>query len=165
MTDRLDPRTTAALLLLALALLGVGTAVAFRIAASRPPASLGLVNGELRPCPDTPNCVSTLAEPADELRYISPIRITGTPAKARRELREALDALPGVTLRRDEAPYLHAEASTPSGLFVDDLEFLIDADAGLLHFRSASRVGRSDLGANRRRMERIRRQMAVVSSQ
>ena len=39
--------------------------------------------------------------------------------------------------------------------FTDDVVFGLDADAKMLHFKSASRIGHSDLGANRKRMESI----------
>jgi len=44
--------------------------------------------------------------------------------------------------------------------FVDDVEFLLDEKAGVIHVRSASRLGRSDFGVNRDRVETIRRQIA-----
>jgi uncharacterized protein (DUF1499 family) len=55
-----------------------------------------------------------------------------------------------------EDRYIHAEFTSALFRFVDDVEFQIDAESGLIHFRSASRVGRSDLGVNRKRMESIR---------
>ncbi len=51
--------------------------------------------------------------------------------------------------------YLHAEERSRLFRFVDDLELLAAPDGELI-VRSASRVGRSDLGVNRRRVERLR---------
>lgn len=64
--------------------------------------------------------------------------------------------MPRTRIRRDEAAYLHAEFRSLIFRFVDDVEFLLDADAGVIHVRSASRLGYSDLGVNRRRVEAIR---------
>jgi len=51
---------------------------------------------------------------------------------------------------------LHATYKTPLVGYTDDLELLLDEDSGVLHIRSASRIGRSDLGANRKRIEALR---------
>ena len=63
---------------------------------------------------------------------------------------------PRITIVREEEGYMHAEARSLLFRFVDDVEFLLDADNRLIHVRSASRTGYSDLGVNRRRVERIR---------
>jgi uncharacterized protein (DUF1499 family) len=60
------------------------------------------------------------------------------------------------TIVEEKADYLHAEMRSLIFRFVDDVEFSLDADAGLINVRSASRVGYSDFGVNRRRMQRIR---------
>ena len=68
----------------------------------------------------------------------------------------AVRALPRTRIVEEERDYLRVEVRSAFFRFVDDVELAIDADAGLVHFRSASRVGHSDLGANRRRMETLR---------
>ena len=68
-------------------------------------------------------------------------------------------SLPGARLVSATDTYLHARVSTRWLRFVDDLELLLDPEAGLIHVRSASRVGHWDLGANRRRVERLRREL------
>jgi uncharacterized protein (DUF1499 family) len=40
--------------------------------------------------------------------------------------------------------------------FVDDLEFYFPREESVIHLRSAARLGESDLGVNRRRLEQIR---------
>jgi uncharacterized protein (DUF1499 family) len=107
----------------------------------------------LQPCPDKPNCVSTEAVDA---HAIAPIRFQGTPAAAHSRLVEAIATIPRSRIVSDDGKTVRAEFTTLIFRFVDDAVFVIDAPSGTIHFRSASRVGHSDLGVNRRRMERIR---------
>ncbi len=79
-------------------------------------------------------------------------------------LKQVLNEIPGVQLVTDDGDYLRAECTTPLLNFVDDIEFLHDQKAGVIHVRSASRVGRSDLDANRKRVEEIRKRLAEQSS-
>ena len=112
----------------------------------------------LAPCPRTPNCVSTGGGGRPEQR-MEPIPYR-EPRAARARLRAVLKALPRTRIVADELErtgYLHAEVRSALFRFVDDVEFLFDDEAARLHFRSASRLGRSDFGVNRRRMEEIRR--------
>lgn len=120
------------------------------------PADLGLVNGRLRDCPPSPNCVCTQASSADH--RISPIPMGELSAdEAMTRLKRILSGLPRVRIITADERYLHAEFTSLLFRFVDDVEFLIDEDRREVHFRSASRVGYSDLGANRARMEQLRR--------
>lgn len=113
-------------------------------------------DGRLAPCKRTPNCVSSQADPADAGHYIAPLAFPGTMG----ELRRAIERLPRVTVVREEADYLYAEFRTPLLRYVDDVEF---RKAGnVVHVRSASRLGRSDFGVNRRRIEEIRRLLAAL---
>jgi uncharacterized protein (DUF1499 family) len=112
----------------------------------------------LKPCPRTPNCVATGpgGRPGQRMEPI-PYR---DPAAARARLRAVLGELPRTRIVEDDlegSGYLRAEARSALFRFVDDLEFAFEDGAGRLHFRSASRLGRSDFGVNRRRMEAIRR--------
>jgi uncharacterized protein (DUF1499 family) len=116
----------------------------------RRPANLGVRDGRLAPCRRTPNCVSSQADPADREHSIAPLAFDGTIA----ELRRAIEALPRVTVIREQADYLYAEFRTPLVRYVDDVEFL--KAGSVLHVRSASRLGRRDFGVNRRRVEEIR---------
>jgi uncharacterized protein (DUF1499 family) len=115
--------------------------------------------GRLPPCPSTPNCVSS--DDAGGSHAIDPLIIDGDPAAAWNALAEHLGQLRGVTIveRRDD--YLRAEARTRLLRFTDDVEFLMRADAGHIAMRSASRIGLSDLGTNRRRLESIRAALAA----
>lgn len=68
----------------------------------------------------------------------------------------AVSALPGVHIVTDSADYLHAECKSTVFGFVDDLELHLRPREGVIAVRSAARLGYSDLGANRRRVERLR---------
>jgi uncharacterized protein (DUF1499 family) len=146
------------LVLLVLLIGAVVTLALFRLFASRP-ANLGARNGQLAPCPDTPNCVCTQA--TDEGHRIEPLAYDGTAEEAMARLKAALAALPRTRVVSETPDYLHAECTSLVFRFVDDVEFLIDRERKVIHFRSASRVGRSDLGVNRLRMEALRQAFAA----
>ena len=120
------------------------------------PRDLGVRNGRLAPCRRSPNCVSSQADPADRVHHVAPILYAGSMDA----VRDAIAALPLATLVRVEDNYLHAEFRTPVLRFVDDVELWLDN--GLLHVRSASRLGRRDFGTNRRRVERLRALVATL---
>jgi len=123
-------------------------------AMSARPRNLGVTDGRLAPCPKSPNCVSSQAE--DAQHRIDPIRLSVTPAAAISRLEEVLSKKPRTTVVTKTDRYLHAEVTSRIYRFVDDVEFLVDEQAGVIHCRSASRVGYSDLGVNRARIEQIR---------
>ena len=110
----------------------------------------------LTPCPDNPNCVSTLAPPQDSQHAIRPFVYSKTRSEVKATLKAVIAALPRTKLIEDEDFYLHYEFTSLLLRFVDDVEFLFDEEAKTIHFRSASRVGYGDFGVNRRRMEDLR---------
>lgn len=122
---------------------------------AKPPDKLGVEQGKLSPCPDSPNCVSSQASNSEH--QIEPISFHGDPAQAMSEMKRVLASRPRMTIVEESPTYLRAEATSLIFRFNDDLELLLDAKEKVFHVRSASRVGRSDLGANRKRVERIRR--------
>jgi len=124
------------------------------------PKNLGAPAGKLRPAPRTPNGVSSQADPSDPEHYIEPIRFAGNPAKAWAKLIAALRATPRVAVITDKGKYMHAECSSALLGFVDDLECVLDRKAGLIHVRSAARLGRRDFGVNRARVEALRKAMS-----
>ncbi len=126
---------------------------------THPPRDLGIVNQKLSACPDSPNCVCSQGESPAHL--IEPIPYSGTAEQARQRLSRILSRQPGCRIIRQEGDYLHAEFRTFVFRFVDDVEFLIDSGQNVIQVRSASRVGYSDLGANRKRIETLRRQYAA----
>ncbi len=115
----------------------------------------GLAAGHLAPCPDRPNCVGS--ERTDRAHEVEPLGLEGDPEQAWQRLRETIVRMGG-HIERDTGSYLHAVFRTPLLRFRDDLECRLDSAQGVIHLRSASRVGYSDLGANRRRVEALRRQ-------
>ena len=118
-------------------------------------ANLGLVDGKLRSCPNTPNCVCSMdSAPA---RHIEPLAFTGDPNVAMSRLKAVLADQTRTRIVAEEGDYLHAECSSLVFRFVDDLEFYLDRPGKKIHVRSASRTGTYDWGVNRRRMEAIRR--------
>lgn len=109
----------------------------------------------LRPCPRSPNCVSSLSE-EDGGHRMEPIPLEGSPEDALERFRGILSSRARTEVVEEDGLYLRAEETSALLRFVDDVEIEIDPEAGVIHFRSASRVGWSDLGVNRRRMEEIR---------
>ena len=118
--------------------------------------NVGMRNNRLMPCPDSPNCVSSFE--TDPSHYIEPLRYKGSKADARQKLLAILNATKRVKVVTSEETYIHAEFTSLIFRFVDDVEFYLDEKEPVIHVRSASRVGYSDLGANRKRVEEIRRQ-------
>ena len=118
------------------------------------PAPTGVVDGRLASCPASPNCVCTFD--TDPQHAMAPLSWGGSAEAAIERLRRIVLEQPRTRIVTAGENYLHAEFTSLMFGFVDDVEFLIDAESQRIHFRSASRLGRSDLGTNRRRMERIR---------
>ncbi|MGF1578358.1 MAG: DUF1499 domain-containing protein [Gemmataceae bacterium] len=125
------------------------------VLASRPD-DLGVAEGKLRPCPNSPNCVCTSSED-DKEHHMDAIPLEGTNEEAIARLKKALATLPRTEIITEKENYIHAESTSLIFRFVDDVEFFVDTDANKIHFRSASRVGYSDLGVNRARMEQLRK--------
>ncbi len=119
-------------------------------------------DGRLSPCPDMPNCVCSMF-PSDESHTITPLSFVGSPQSAKEKLKRQVSEMSRVTLAVEKEFYLRFEFVSLIWRFVDDVEFLIDKDAQKIHIRSASRVGYSDLGANRSRVESIRERWLASS--
>ncbi|MDY6951224.1 MAG: DUF1499 domain-containing protein [Thermodesulfobacteriota bacterium] len=115
----------------------------------------GIFDGKLGPCPDSPNCVSSLSD--DPSHFIEPLRYTGSQAAAKRGLLQVLMAMRGVKMITERENYVHVTVTSRLFRFVDDVEFYFVDDGPVIHVRSASRVGYSDLGVNRKRIEKIRK--------
>ncbi|HEY8265096.1 MAG TPA: DUF1499 domain-containing protein [Steroidobacteraceae bacterium] len=116
------------------------------------PDNLGVKDGRLAACKPTPNCVSSQADPADQEHYIEPIAYSDTM----QELRRAVESMTRATVIREEGNYLYAEYKSALLGYVDDVELWLDDKTRLVHVRSASRLGRSDFGVNRKRIEELR---------
>jgi uncharacterized protein (DUF1499 family) len=116
------------------------------------PPDLGLRSGRLRPCPSASHCVR------EDWRVVDPSTALGA-------LAPVINALPGTRIERQEGgpstTYLHATAESRIFGFIDDLELAADPERGLLQVRSESRLGDSDLGVNRRRVEQLREALGL----
>ncbi len=120
---------------------------------SQAPDNLGVKEGRLTDCPGSPNCVCTQAsEPSHQME---PIPFTGDLTSVRERLKTAIGSIPRSKITEETDNYIRAEFTTALMRYVDDVELLIDEDEKVVHFRSASRIGHSDLGANRKRMEQL----------
>jgi uncharacterized protein (DUF1499 family) len=115
---------------------------------------LGLVNGQLKACPNSPNCVNS--QDPDPDRRVDPLPLPAGEADPMKRLAEILAEQPRVEILEARDDYLHAIFISRFMRFPDDVEFLLDRDARVFHVRSASRVGYSDMGANATRVERLR---------
>ncbi|MDA1304904.1 MAG: DUF1499 domain-containing protein [Nitrospirae bacterium] len=109
---------------------------------------------QLSPCPQSPNCVSSQSTDPDH--FIEPLAYQTTIEEAKARVLKVIASLPRTQIVEEEPTYLHAECTSLIFRFTDDLEFAFDDIQKLIHVRSASRVGHSDLGANRKRVEAIR---------
>lgn len=118
------------------------------------PDDARLTDGKLRPCPGSPNCVCS--EYPGNAHSIEPLIFPGDPDTAWARLIEILQDQPRTTIVSQTDDYIEARVRTRILRFEDVLEFRLDRDANLIHVRSASKVGYSDLGANRRRFEALR---------
>jgi uncharacterized protein (DUF1499 family) len=114
----------------------------------------GVVDGHLTPCPESPNCVSSDA--LDELHRVEPYRLKVAPEQAWRGLRDIVEAQERVTVMSADDTYLHVEVRSAIFRFVDDVEFQLRGQDGIIAVRSAARIGHGDMGVNRQRVETIR---------
>ncbi len=112
----------------------------------------------LLPCPQSPNCVSSLA--ADTGHRVEPLRYKGTRAEAKERVVAVLRSMKRVKIVVDEPAYVQAECTSALVRFIDDVEFLFSESEHVIHVRSASRVGYYDFGVNRDRIEHIRKELA-----
>ncbi|MDY6932171.1 MAG: DUF1499 domain-containing protein [Halobacteriota archaeon] len=120
---------------------------------SKGPRYLGVDNGFFKKCPKSPNCISTQSDPSDEGHYMEPIKYSTTKEEAYENILEVINSMKRTKIITKSDSYIHAEFRIKILIFVDDVEFYIDDENKVIHFRSASRVGYSDTGLNRRRME------------
>jgi len=121
------------------------------------PENLGVSNGRFAPCRKTPNCVSTHADKSDKEHYIQPLKYETSQKEAYAKIIKAVQSIGGKTkIIISENVYIRVENMSPSMGYIDDLEIYFDDEAGDIHFRSASRLGYSDMGMNRKRVEQIK---------
>ena len=119
-----------------------------------PPASIGVTGKSLAPCPTSPNCVSSDATDAEH--KAEPFMLATTPDKTWMIVKEEVRRLPRTKIIKETGSYIHAECRSAVWRFVDDLELLLRPADNMIAFRSASRLGYSDFGVNRSRIEALR---------
>ena len=119
----------------------------------------GVSNNRLLPCPKSPNCVSSLSQ--DESHYIEPLKYESTPEEAKEKLISVINSMKRSEIVIVEISYIHTIFKSALFRFVDDVEFLFDDQKKIIHVRSASRTGYSDLGVNRKRVEEIRKRFMI----
>ena len=142
-----------------------------KLLAGTKPNNLGMATGQLLACPDTPNCVNSKSLDAEH--KITPLTYTSSAEDAFNTLKTVVQSFKqsAIAPARSQSfaqeidNYLYAEFTIPVVGFVDDVEFLLDKDAQVIHVRSASRLGESDLGVNRKRIETIRAKFNQLQTQ
>lgn len=123
------------------------------------PENLGVRNGALTPCPETSNCVCSQSPSQDTEHFISAMRYAMSEELLGQKIIEVLNEMARTEIITASDNYFHVESTTLILRFTDDFELYIDRHEKLLHFRSASRVGRSDFGTNRKRVEAFKRML------
>ncbi|MEO0539480.1 MAG: DUF1499 domain-containing protein [Cyanobacteria bacterium P01_A01_bin.105] len=124
------------------------------------PTDIGLTEGHLQPCPQTPNCV--VSQGADEAHSIMPLRYKTDRETARETLLAILQKQSRTDVVQQTPDYIAVEFTSRLMGFVDDAEFYFPLDEAVIHVRSAARLGESDLGVNRRRIEQFRFAMSAL---
>jgi uncharacterized protein (DUF1499 family) len=130
-------------------------------ASASPEMRTGDLNFRLKPCPSSPNCVSSMAPQGGH--HIDPLTYTGDRQIAWDSLVAILKSFKRTHLVVQQDEYIHAEFASNLFGFVDDVEFVFSGDTPVIHVRSASRTGYYDFGVNRRRIEDLRQKLAQVT--
>ncbi|MCJ2164865.1 MULTISPECIES: DUF1499 domain-containing protein [unclassified Pseudodesulfovibrio] len=126
---------------------------------NRLPNGLGVSSGQLAQCPSSKNCVSS--QSSDREKRVAPIKASGPSDIVMADLIHAIESMKGGRITALDGRYLRAEFTSRVWRFVDDLECYHDVEHGIIHVRSASRVGYSDFGTNRKRVEELRANMTA----
>jgi uncharacterized protein (DUF1499 family) len=158
---------TALLIIAALFLLGVCYFAWLGYKSQHPPVGqfpAGLQNNQLSPCPASPNCVNSEYS-QDSEHYIAGITYQNRNTDDVIQLLQQTIASSGGRISEHTGDYIAATYSSRLFGFVDDVEFRIDRQQQLIHIRSASRQGHSDLGANQKRVQRIKQLFAHLNKQ
>ncbi|WP_349408889.1 DUF1499 domain-containing protein [Pseudalkalibacillus sp. SCS-8] len=109
---------------------------------------------QLKQCPSSPNCVSSQTDSGDH--YVPPISYNGPSKQAYETIVDILKSMKRTKIVEEEPDYIHAECKSRIFRFTDDIEFLFDKEKKVIDIRSASRMGYSDFGVNRKRVEKIK---------
>ncbi len=125
------------------------------------PNDLGVHDGKLKPPSMTENSVTSQValypdHPQRKYADIAPLRVKGEGPATIAQIKALVEGMDGAKVVKSEPGYLYAQFTSKLMKYVDDVEFWFDPAANVIHVRSASRVGRGDLGVNRKRIEAVR---------
>lgn len=131
------------------------------------PNDIGVREGRLKPPSNTDNSVTSQAalypdHPQRSYSTIAPLALRGDGAATLAKIKVIVEATPGALVVQSKPDYLYAQYTTPLMKFVDDVEFWFDPAANVVQVRSASRVGKGDMGVNRKRVEAVRAALAAA---
>jgi len=140
----------------------------FGLLRGQEPQDLGIEGGKLKPPSLRPNSVISQADlypdhPRLKYSQIPAIQFTGDGTRAISQIASVLEKMERTTIVRTQPDYLYAQCTTSLMQFTDDIEFWLDPNAGVIHVRSSSRLGYSDRGVNRARVEYIRSQFQQIN--
>jgi len=143
--------------------IGAGQAGFFR---GSSPTNLGVRGGKLAPPSVTDNSVSSQAvlyadHPQRQSAQITPLPLRGDGPATLARIKSVVQATAGAKIVKSESDYLYAQFTTPLMKFVDDVEFWYDPNTNVIQVRSASRIGKGDMGVNRKRIEAVRAALAA----
>lgn len=151
----------------AVLVVAVGCSVRAGLFAGKPPDDLGVRDGKLKAPSKTDNSVSSQARlfpdsPQSKAAQIAPLALRGSGPATIAKIRTVVEGMDGARVVRADPDFLYAQYTTRLMGFVDDVEFWFDPAAGVVQVRSASRLGESDLGVNRQRIEEVRSRLAAL---
>jgi uncharacterized protein (DUF1499 family) len=129
---------------------------------SKTPEGLGVKNGLLSTCPSSPNCVSSQASPEDKEHFIEALSYTTSEIALMAKIDELIEEWPRAQILTQSEDYYHLVMTTLLFRFKDDFEIYVDRKNKQVHFRSASRVGYSDFGTNRKRVTRFKERLLLL---
>jgi len=132
------------------------------ILSGKRPADLGVRNGKLKAAPSSPNAVSSQA--TGGYHQIAPLACKGSQEQAMKALKAIVESTPNARIGEMRPDYLYAEYTSALMGFVDDVEFYFPPGGNIIHVRSASRLGHSDFGVNRKRIETIRARLVQAGA-
>lgn len=119
----------------------------------RTPKNLGVTDGRLAPMPKSPNAASS--QSTEAYYQVAPLPLKGDLASTKAALLAAVKAYGGGKIIEETDTYIYIIFTTPTMKYKDDLEFYLSEEEGVVHYRSSSRIGYSDMGLNRERYNAI----------
>ncbi|WFD10813.1 DUF1499 domain-containing protein [Tepidibacter hydrothermalis] len=119
------------------------------------PKNLGVKDGKLAKMPSSPNAVSSQTDIED--KKVEPLKFNGDLEETKTKIINVINNYEGTKIIKNEKNYIYVVFTTGGMKFKDDVEFYFDENSKLIHFRSASRVGYSDMGLNKKRFNEIQK--------